>query len=852
MTILSWLFRSTQNKNNQNITPNNIINDSEDEKDNDQKEFEIEQKQIEDEEEEKEEEEEEKQKEKEKDEDYNYFDTSYFNNNNNNKNNNNDNNNNNYSFNNNLINHLKSNFNDNQANEIVISFDTTGKMFSYFIEFKNQLDNILSILFKRLPTLKIAIMAHGDYCDDSRQTSYFNRSISILPFTNNIEEIKSFVNSIERTNGDDAPECYEYSMRKARELPWSIYSKKSFIIIGDDVPHPPSYTDQHFYWRNELHYLTKIGIKVYGVQCHNNSHAKLFYEELATLSNGRYVHLKDSKDIGDLIVLIAFRENVNKNFLKNNLYEIIGKGDEVGVGGVSPLKEKKKQIKEKFHQLFSNIFTRERDSSINIRFPWWDISFDVSPNPRYMWDSDSKLFVENIISIQNECPIGIPTSLVSPITIEKSSSSTTVTPSSSYGNLFKMTSSPNKSINNSGDNLNFSLDINDLQQQQQPQPQSIEVVVPINSSSLVSSCTTLHQENNFIKTITKPRYPFTSFCLNSSLINTPFNYNNNNNNNISNINNNNNNNNSLIHSNTSFSKAGMSITMDKPKSIFKNSNGGAHLQPQRILTPSRKRKTPEEERNDQLQQQQQLLQQTQQTPQQTSQQEFVINGSTIGSTKNMNLISEFIKEQLNLDLTNANTPIKVKKTIKTTTSKDNNNNKKIITSSPVNTTSSTTSSTPNSTTSTISSTVTTTTLIHKNDESHPKKFQRNLYSTSVHSHYNSPTSSSSSPSISSNNSNIENNENIIDTDSVVVVADDNNDDDDSQATTASDCSSGGGGGGGKNENNNKDTQIELKDGNLKKTPFVVFDPSTNFPIIPKSITQTTTTTTTTTTTSLLT
>ncbi|KAK5580701.1 hypothetical protein RB653_000725 [Dictyostelium firmibasis] len=816
MTILSWLFKSTQNKNNNkinNTTSIETINITPDNEKEESKEEEQEQKEEEEEEEEGEEEE------KEEEEEFNYFDTSYFNQNN-------------FSYNNNLINHLKSNFNDNQANEIVISFDTTGKMFSYFVEFRNQLDKILSILFKRLPTLKIAIMAHGDYCDDTRQTSYFNRSISILPFTNNLEEIKSFVNSIEKTNGDDAPECYEYSMRKARELPWSVYSKKSFIIIGDDVPHPPSYTDQHFYWRNELHFLTKIGIKVYGVQCHNNSHAKLFYEELATLSNGRYIHLKDSKDIGDLIVLIAFRENVNKNFLKSNLYEITGKDDLVVIGNndhneliLSPSKQKKKQIKEKFYQLFSNVFTRERNSSINIRFPWWDISFDVTPNPRYMWDSDSKLFVENIISIQNECPIGIPTSLVSPITIEKSSSSTTVTPSSSYGNLFKMSSSPNKSINNSSDNLDFSLD---SFADQQP----IEVVIPINSSSLISSCTTLHQENNFIKTITKPRHPFTSFCQNSSLINTPFNYNNNNNNN----------NNNNIHSNTSFSKAGMSITIDKPKPIFKNSNGKPqpHLQPQRILTPSRKRKSPEEEGNSQeqnkqtpqisqLQQQLQTPQTAQQTPQ-TSQQS-IINGSTIGSTKNMNLISEFIKEQLNLDSLNTGT--------KTTTSKSNN---KIITTTPVNTTSSTTSLTPNSTTSTTSSTITTTTLIHKTDEPHPKKFQRNLYSASVHSHYNSSPSSISSNICSGNND--ENYQNI----GSSGISDNN--DDESQTTTVSDCNSG------INENGDSsrvDTQaIDQKKQDDSLNPFFVFDPSTKCPIIPKSITQTTTTTTTTTTTALLT
>jgi len=276
--------------------------------------------------------------------------------------------------------------------EIVFSFDSTGTMIKYFNSFKQDAQQIFSICFKKLPLLKIAIIVHGDYYDDnsSNNNSDSGKTLTILDFTNDVNEIKKFLDTIKKTNGGDAPECYEYVLRKARELPWSFNSKKSLIIIGDDVPHPPSYTDQFYYWRNELHFLSKIDVRVYGVQCFNNKHAQLFYEELASLSSGRYVHLEDHRDIGYLVLLIILRENgtdILNNYIKNTLD-----------------KEKRKLFREKFHQLFEDYFIRERDSTSNIRFSWWDISFDVNTNPKYIWNQERNIFIENptIVNTQQQ------------------------------------------------------------------------------------------------------------------------------------------------------------------------------------------------------------------------------------------------------------------------------------------------------------------------------------------------------------------------------------------------------------------------------------------------------------------
>ena len=55
-------------------------------------------------------------------------------------------------------------------------------------------------------------------------------------------------------------------LRRAQQLSWQRDSAKALVVIGDATPHPPSYTDQSVFWRDELEKLVRMGIKVYGVQ----------------------------------------------------------------------------------------------------------------------------------------------------------------------------------------------------------------------------------------------------------------------------------------------------------------------------------------------------------------------------------------------------------------------------------------------------------------------------------------------------------------------------------------------------------------------------------------------------------
>jgi hypothetical protein len=45
-------------------------------------------------------------------------------------------------------------------------------------------------------------------------------------------------------------------------LDWSEDSAKALVVIGDEVPHELSYTDQNLNWHDELDVLGGMGVKV--------------------------------------------------------------------------------------------------------------------------------------------------------------------------------------------------------------------------------------------------------------------------------------------------------------------------------------------------------------------------------------------------------------------------------------------------------------------------------------------------------------------------------------------------------------------------------------------------------------
>jgi hypothetical protein len=187
--------------------------------------------------------------------------------------------------------------------DVVFSFDTTGSMRTAIAQVRRVVHEVTSRLFAQVPNLHVGIITHGDYCDGSRV-------ITLQDLTDDQRLICDFIRTAPDTNGGDTPECYELVLNRARSLHWRSGHAKVLALIGDDVPHGPSYPQntQHLDWRNELGLLKEAGVHVYGVQALARSHATSFYQELAKLSDGVHLDLHQFGAIVDLIMAICYKQ----------------------------------------------------------------------------------------------------------------------------------------------------------------------------------------------------------------------------------------------------------------------------------------------------------------------------------------------------------------------------------------------------------------------------------------------------------------------------------------------------------------------------------------------------------------
>jgi hypothetical protein len=160
---------------------------------------------------------------------------------------------------------------------------------------------------KDVPNLRVAIIAHGDYCDEGE--TYVVKS---LDFTTDVSAICKFIMTVDKTGGGDSPECYEKVLHDVRSLKWKAGNKKALVLIGDDVPHEPTYHQnvQRINWRNELKLLLEAGIHVYGVHAlaAYRQHAKHFYEEIARVTNGFYLTLDQFSAMTDIIFAVCYQQ----------------------------------------------------------------------------------------------------------------------------------------------------------------------------------------------------------------------------------------------------------------------------------------------------------------------------------------------------------------------------------------------------------------------------------------------------------------------------------------------------------------------------------------------------------------
>lgn len=192
--------------------------------------------------------------------------------------------------------------------DVCITFDTTGSMYPCLTQVRREARQTVKQLFRDIPGLRVAVIAHGDYCDE--HSTYVTKALN---FSSDQDRICDFIENVGPTHGGDAPECYELVLNEARQLNWQAGKAKVLVVIGDDVPHGPNYREnkKKLDWRNELGLLLEAGINVYGVHCMPGirQHSKSFYEEIARKTGGFYLTLDQFSRITTLIKAICYKQS---------------------------------------------------------------------------------------------------------------------------------------------------------------------------------------------------------------------------------------------------------------------------------------------------------------------------------------------------------------------------------------------------------------------------------------------------------------------------------------------------------------------------------------------------------------
>lgn len=191
--------------------------------------------------------------------------------------------------------------------DVLVTSDTTGSIYPVLSQIRRDSEKTVRRLFRDIPGLRVAFIAHGDYCD--ARSTYVTKKID---FSSDVEKICRFIRNVEPTDGGDRPECYEFVMSEARTLSWRAGKSKVMVIIGDDVPHEPSYPQnvKRIDWRNELKLLIEMGIHVYGVHALPDirRHSKWFYERIAKETGGYYLTLDQFAAITDIIFAVCYKQ----------------------------------------------------------------------------------------------------------------------------------------------------------------------------------------------------------------------------------------------------------------------------------------------------------------------------------------------------------------------------------------------------------------------------------------------------------------------------------------------------------------------------------------------------------------
>ena len=198
--------------------------------------------------------------------------------------------------------------------------DTTGSMDDDIDNAKENMSNILDVLSQKTSDYRVALI---DYRDYSSRTGYsYDYPYKVqLSFTNNNEQIKNSIYSLDLGNGGDNEETVYSALIESSKLDWREDSKKVIIILGDAAPLDPEPETGYTYKdvaaalyasdisldyeesdKRVTDFMNNDLINVYSIGTNASDEASDFFREISEDTGGNFLSIDDASEVSDAII----------------------------------------------------------------------------------------------------------------------------------------------------------------------------------------------------------------------------------------------------------------------------------------------------------------------------------------------------------------------------------------------------------------------------------------------------------------------------------------------------------------------------------------------------------------------
>lgn len=191
--------------------------------------------------------------------------------------------------------------------DVAFVFDTTGSMYQYLEEVRRQLTRVAIEVNNSISNVQMGVVAFGDYCDAN--TTYVTK---VLNLTFDFDKVRTFIQHVEKTEGGDAPEAVEEALFEVNRLNWRSGSNRAIVLVSDAPPHgvvdSASNCIYGHNYKTETNALRQQMIKIYAIQCGDDSSTEKIFRWLASQTDGVYLNLENIADLVDLLIGICMKE----------------------------------------------------------------------------------------------------------------------------------------------------------------------------------------------------------------------------------------------------------------------------------------------------------------------------------------------------------------------------------------------------------------------------------------------------------------------------------------------------------------------------------------------------------------